>query len=60
MKRNQKNLPPPADTPSTRKRRLNKRLQEISARSEQELTALKKSLEKVKTAFKPNRKTEKE
>jgi hypothetical protein len=48
MKRNQLNLPAPKDTPSTRKRRLQQRLQEISERSELEMAALIKSVEKLK------------
>ena len=51
MKRNQRGTIPPRDTPATRKRRLQERLQEISDKSELELNTLIKSLEKVKTAF---------
>jgi hypothetical protein len=52
MKGNQKKSQPPKDTPATRKMRLQQRLQEISAKSEQELAALVKSVNKVKASFK--------
>jgi len=52
MKSNHKNFPSPKDTPATRKRRLQQRLNEISEKSEQELVALKKTVDKVKAAFK--------
>jgi hypothetical protein len=51
MKRKQQPTPPPRDTPATRKRRLQQRLQEISDKSEQELSAIMKSIEKVKSTF---------
>jgi predicted house-cleaning noncanonical NTP pyrophosphatase (MazG superfamily) len=51
MKSNQRKIPQPKDTPATRKRRLQQRLQELSDKSEQELAALMKSVEKVKSAF---------
>jgi predicted house-cleaning noncanonical NTP pyrophosphatase (MazG superfamily) len=51
MKSNQRKTPEPRDTPATRKRRLQQRLQELSDKSEQELAALMKSVEKVKSAF---------
>lgn len=54
MKRNQKPTIIPKDTPATRKRRLQQRLQEISDKSEKELRALTKSLDKVKSAFRSN------
>lgn len=56
MKSNQKNFQPPKDTPATRKQRLQQRLQEISEKSEQELAALIKSVNKVKATFKPKSK----
>jgi len=43
------------DTPATRKKRLQQRLQEISDKSEQEMAALMKSLEKVKDNLKPKK-----
>ena len=46
---------PPKDTPATRKKRLQERLLEISERSDKELSALMKSLDKVKTAFRSNK-----
>lgn len=55
MKSNQKNLPTPKDTPSTRKRRLQQRLQEISERSEAEMAALLSSVEKMKESLRPNK-----
>jgi len=54
MKRNQQPLHLPKDTPATRKRRLQQRLQEISDKSEKELRAITKSLEKVKSTFRSN------
>lgn len=56
MKKKQKPFTPPRETPATRKRRLQQRLQELSDRSEQELAALMKSVEKVKSAFRAGRK----
>lgn len=55
VKRNQRTFRQPADTPATRKRRLQARLQEISDKSEQELAALMKSFDKVKSTLKPPR-----
>lgn len=55
MKKNQPSHIPPRDTPATRKRRLQQRLQEISDKSEQELTTLMKSLDKVKSAFRSDK-----
>lgn len=55
LKRNQHSFTPLRDTPATRKRRLQKRLQEISDRSEQELVAIMKSIEKVKDTFRINK-----
>ena len=55
MKSNQKNFSSPKDTPATRKRRLQARLQEISDKSEEELAAIMKSLDKVKAAFKSDK-----
>jgi hypothetical protein len=55
VKANKKNFPPPKDTPATRKQRLQQRLQEISEKSEQELAALVKSVNKVKATFKPKK-----
>jgi len=51
MKSNQKKTPQPKDTPATRKKRLQQRLQELSTRSDQELSALMKTVEKVKSTF---------
>lgn len=51
MKSNQTSAPQPKDTPATRKRRLQQRLQELSDRSDRELAALMKSVERVKTSF---------
>ena len=48
MKKNQQPSDPHKDTPATRKRRLQKRLDELSNKSEQELAALMRSVEKVK------------
>lgn len=53
MKRNQPSFSAPDDTPATRKKRLQQRLAEISDRSEKELRAISKSLEKVRTSFRP-------
>jgi len=53
MKRNQPSFREPEDTPATRKQRLQQRLQEISDKSEKELRAISKSLEKVRTSFRP-------
>jgi len=55
MKREQPNTPRPKDTPATRKKRLAARLQEISDKSEQELRALTKSLDKVRSTFRPQK-----
>lgn len=55
MKKNQQPFIPPRDTPATRKRRLQQRLQEISDKSEQELNALIQSIDKVKDAFRPKK-----
>jgi diadenosine tetraphosphate (Ap4A) HIT family hydrolase len=57
MKKKQKPFTPPKETPATRKRRLQQRLQELSDRSEQELAALMKSVEKVKSAFRSGNKS---
>ncbi len=51
MKRKQPAHSEPKDTPATRKRRLQQRLQELSDRSEREMAALAKSLDKVKKSF---------
>ncbi len=51
MKQNRHPLTSVHDTPATRKYRLQQRLQEISARSEQELAALLKAVEKVKSSI---------
>lgn len=56
MKRNQKRAPAPRDNPATRKKRLQERLQEISNKSEQELTTLMKSIEKLKDTLKSDKK----
>lgn len=55
MKRNQQSHPPEADTPATRKRRLQKRLQEISDMGEKELAGIKKSIDQIKQSFKPKK-----
>jgi hypothetical protein len=52
MKKKQHPFTSPRDTPATRKRRLQERLQELSDKSERELTALIQSLDKVKASFK--------
>ena len=51
MKRNQPSFSAPDDSPATRKKRLQQRLAEISDRSEKELRAITKSLDKVRTNF---------
>lgn len=51
MNKNNKPVRPAHDTPATRKKRLQQRLKEISDKSEQELAALMKSVEKVKTSL---------
>jgi hypothetical protein len=56
LKRKQKPLQTVKDTPATRKQRLQQRLQEISDKSEQEIAALIKSVDKVKATFKPKTK----
>jgi len=55
MKRKQRNPPVLKDTPATRKQRLQQRLQEISDKSDKEIAALIKSVNKVKAAFKPKK-----
>jgi len=55
MKRNQHASPKPKDTPATRKRRLQQRLHELSDRSEQEMAAIMKSIEKLKSTFRSNK-----
>lgn len=55
MKRNQQPIAIAKDTPATRKRRLQQRLKELSDKSEQELSALMKSVEKMKSNFRSNR-----
>ena len=55
MKRNQKSTPEPQDNPSTRKRRLQKRLQELSDRSDREMAALMKSVERMKASLRSNK-----
>lgn len=55
MKKKQQSFTTPRDTPATRKRRLQQRLQEISDKSEQELLGLMKSLDKVKSAFRTDK-----
>jgi|GEM_PF-1949785 len=52
MKKHHKPLMPPRDTPATRKRRLQERLQELSDKSEKELNALIQSIDKVKASLK--------
>jgi len=53
MKKHPKGFTTPKDTPATRKRRLQQRLQELSDKSEQEIAAIMKSVEKVKSALRP-------
>ncbi len=53
MKKHPKGFITPKDTPATRKRRLQQRLQELSDKSEQEIAAIMKSVEKVKSALRP-------
>ncbi|HSX30352.1 MAG TPA: hypothetical protein VLE99_00340 [Candidatus Saccharimonadales bacterium] len=55
MKRKQHPVTPAKDTPAIRKRRLQQRLQEISEKSERELAALMKSINKVKSSFRPKK-----
>ncbi len=55
MKRKQRRLPSPKDTPATRKQRLQQRLQEISDKGEREIAAIVKSVNKVKTSLKSKR-----
>ncbi|MEJ0072880.1 MAG: hypothetical protein WDN27_02210 [Candidatus Saccharibacteria bacterium] len=55
MKRKQASQPQLKDTPATRKRRLQQRLQELSAKSEKELGILMKSVEKVKSSLRPEK-----
>jgi hypothetical protein len=52
VKKNAKPSGVPRDTPATRKHRLQQRLKELSDQSDQELTALMQSLEKVKESLK--------
>jgi len=55
MKHNQQAFPNPKDTPATRKRRLQQRLRELSDKSEQELSVLMKSIDKLKSGFRSNK-----
>jgi len=55
MKSRPKKITLAPDTPATRKRRLQQRLQEISNKSEQEMAAMMKSIEKVRANFKPKK-----
>lgn len=55
MKSKQPNIPQPRDTPPTRKRRLQQRLNELTDSSEKELAALMNTINKVKTAFRNDR-----
>lgn len=55
MKKNQHRFTPPRDTPATRKRRLQERLQELSDKSERELAALMQSIDKVRDNLKTKR-----
>lgn len=41
----------PKDTPATRKKRLQQRLRELNERNEREMSALMKSVERLKSAF---------
>jgi hypothetical protein len=41
----------PNDTPATRKKRLQQRLREINDQNDREMSALMKSIERVKSAF---------
>ena len=55
MKKNQKRLITMQDNPTTRKRRLQLRLQELNDKTERELDDLMKSVEKVKSTLRANR-----
>jgi hypothetical protein len=55
MKRNQQANPKPKDTPATRKRRLQQRLRELSDRSELEMAAIMKSIDKLKSTFRSSK-----
>lgn len=56
MKRKQHNEIEPKDTPSTRKRRMQSRLKELSERSDRELAILMTSIEKMKANLRNNKK----
>jgi|GEM_PF-2825199 len=45
----------PNDSPAARKRRLKQRLREINERNDREMSALMKSIEKVKATFRPKK-----
>jgi len=51
VKRNQKNFHQPKDTPATRKQRLQQRMQELSDKSDREIAALMRTVDRVKTSF---------
>lgn len=59
-----KKLSIPKDTPATRKKRLQQRLKEMSAQNEREMSALMKSVDRIKSTFrskksnKPNNSSE--
>lgn len=54
-----KHIPPPRndpkDSPAARKRRLKQRLREMSERNDREMSALMKSIERVKATFRPKK-----
>jgi hypothetical protein len=56
VKRKQKNFHQPKDTPATRKQRLQQRLQELSDKSDREIAALLRSVDRVKTSFRLKKK----
>ncbi|HSX42945.1 MAG TPA: hypothetical protein VLF59_02565 [Candidatus Saccharimonadales bacterium] len=56
MKRNQKNFHQPQDTPATRKQRLQQRMQELSDKSDREIASLMRTVDRIKTSFRPKKK----
>ena len=51
MKKRKKPLSTPFDTPATRSRRLQQRLKELSDHSDQELAALMRAVDRIKSAL---------
>lgn len=45
----------PKDSPAARKRRLKQRLREMNERNDREMNALMKSIERVKSTFRPKK-----